>query len=186
MTTRSVPAGSAVSACHTIAGARPETRRSARAMSRSRLIPGKTSTADFIDALALDQAQKAAAIEVFIVALAAVVVGEGVLSQIELRQNLNPIILDHRVGEELFGCVLQRRLGADAIGAFDLDVEHLALAHVGNAANAERAQRALNGFALRIENAGFQCDGDSGFHRWPWLAQVLLRTRCRLAHSRQH
>src|SRR6516165_5923054 len=168
ITTRSVPAGSAVSACHTIVGARPETSRSARAMSRSRLIPGKTSTADFI------------------VALAAVVVGEGVLSQIELRQNLNPIILDHRVGEELFGCVLERRLGAGAIGAFDLDVEHLALAHVGNAANAERAQRALNGFALRIENAGFQCDGDSGFHRWPWLAQVLLRTRCRLAHSRQH
>src|ERR1700733_12880731 len=48
MTTRSVPAGSSRSACQTIAGSRPEMSRSARAMSRSRLMPGKTSTADFI------------------------------------------------------------------------------------------------------------------------------------------
>src|SRR5215475_13160953 len=45
MTTRSVPAGSAVSACHTTAGGRPEMSVSARAMSRSRLMPGKTTTA---------------------------------------------------------------------------------------------------------------------------------------------
>ncbi len=43
-----VPAGSAVSACHTIAASWPETSLSARAISRSRLIPGKTRTADFI------------------------------------------------------------------------------------------------------------------------------------------
>src|SRR4029079_6981561 len=48
MTTRSVPAGSAVSACHTMAGSRPDTSLSVRAMSRSRLIPGKTTTAAFI------------------------------------------------------------------------------------------------------------------------------------------
>jgi hypothetical protein len=40
--------GSAVSACQTIAASLPEASFSARAMSRSRLIPGKTSTADFI------------------------------------------------------------------------------------------------------------------------------------------
>jgi hypothetical protein len=37
-----------MSACQTMAGARPEISVSARAMSRSRLMPGKTSTADFI------------------------------------------------------------------------------------------------------------------------------------------
>src|SRR5205807_3569539 len=43
-----MPLGSAVSACQTIAGSWPEIRRSARAMSRSRLMPGKTRMADFI------------------------------------------------------------------------------------------------------------------------------------------
>ena len=43
-----VPGGSCVSACQTIALSRPETSLSARAMSRSRLMPGKTRTADFI------------------------------------------------------------------------------------------------------------------------------------------
>jgi hypothetical protein len=42
------PLGSAVSACQTIAASLPETSFSARAMSRSRLIPGKTRTADFM------------------------------------------------------------------------------------------------------------------------------------------
>src|SRR6516165_1304823 len=37
-----------VSACHTMAGARPEISVSARAMSRSRLMPGKTTTAAFM------------------------------------------------------------------------------------------------------------------------------------------
>src|SRR6476660_2873567 len=163
MTTRSVPAGSAVSACQTIAGARPETSRSARAMSRSRLIPGKTTTADFILALA-----------------GPVVFGAGLLSQIELEQNLNPIILDHRVGEELFGGVPQRRLGAGAIGAFDLYVEHLALAHAGDAVDAERAQRALDGLALRIENAGLQRNGNACLHVQP-LSSSPAPDRCRPA-----
>src|SRR5436190_19931082 len=48
MTTRSVPAGSAGSACQTKLGSVPDTSFSVRAMSRSRLMPGKTTTADFI------------------------------------------------------------------------------------------------------------------------------------------
>src|SRR3954465_6519698 len=61
MTTKSVPAGSSCSACHTIAGACPLTFLSVRAMSRSRLMPGKTRTDAFIglspdhlDAVVLD------------------------------------------------------------------------------------------------------------------------------------
>src|SRR3954471_20678632 len=48
MTTRSMPEGNSVSACHTMAGSVPDTSLSVRAMSRSRLMPGKTTTADFI------------------------------------------------------------------------------------------------------------------------------------------
>src|SRR5271154_6262812 len=75
MTTRSVPAGNSRSACHTIAGARPETSRSVRAMSRSRLMPGKTTTADFIGRCSCD--------------LDAVVLDPGVREQL-LRRLLEP------------------------------------------------------------------------------------------------
>src|ERR1700742_982272 len=54
MTTRSVRAGRAVSVCQTIAGSLPDTSRSVRAMSRSRLMPGKTRTAALISADNLD------------------------------------------------------------------------------------------------------------------------------------
>src|SRR5665213_284599 len=59
MTTRSVPAGSSVSACQSIAVSRPEISFSARAMSRSRLIPGKTITADFISSFLASTAVRA-------------------------------------------------------------------------------------------------------------------------------
>src|SRR3546814_17763545 len=45
---KSVPAGSCVSRCQTIAGVRPVTVSSATAMSRSQLEPGKTMTAVFM------------------------------------------------------------------------------------------------------------------------------------------
>src|SRR6202166_4384080 len=136
MTTRSVPRGSSASACHTMAGSRPEIRRSARAMSRSRLMPGKTRTADFIK----------------------------ISERPSSSGDLDAVVLDHGVGQKLFGRCLERRLGAGAIGAFDLDIEYLALADAGDPAHTERSQRAFNGLALRIEDAGFQRDGDAGFH----------------------
>src|SRR5215471_16101527 len=105
-----MPLGSAVSACQTIAVSRPEASFSARAMSRSRLIPGKTRTADFIS------------------------------------EQLDPIILDHRVGQQLVGGGLQRLLRLAAVGAGKLDVEHFALAYAGDAIDAERFQRAFDGF----------------------------------------
>ena len=60
--------------------------------------------------------------------------------------------------------IFQRRLGGGAVRSLDLDVEHLALAHAGDAADAQRSQGALDGLALRIEDAGFQRNGDAGFH----------------------
>src|ERR1700733_9673655 len=125
MTTRSVPAGSSVSACQTSPGSRPEMRRSARAISRSRLIPGKCSTADFI------------------------------ARPIGLRSSghFDAIILDHRICQQFLGRVFERRFGAGAIGALNVDLEDLALTHAGNTAHAERAERPLDRLALRIEDA---------------------------------
>src|SRR6185312_11968860 len=120
MTTRSVPAGSAVSACHTIDGDCPDTSFSVRAMSRSRLMPGKTRTDAFI----------------------------GLSSQ-----HFHPVILDHGVGQELVGGLLEQRLRFRLVAAFQFDVEHLALAHTGDAGDAQRAQSALDGLALRVEDA---------------------------------
>src|SRR5271167_1137775 len=156
MTTRSVPGGRSRSACQTIAGSRPEMSRSARAMSRSRLIPGKTSTADFI--------------------------------AIPVRQHscrhLDPVILDYGVGEEFFRGGLERGLGAGAVSAFDLDIEDLALAHAGDSAHAERSQRPLDGLALRVEDAGFQSDRDTGSHNlFNKYESQGLQPVARLGHS---
>src|SRR4029078_10935828 len=107
MTTSSVPAGSAVSACHTIAGSAPDTSRSVRAMSRSRLMPGKTTTADFMAPVTPAPPRRS--------------------SRRPVPQHLNAVVLDHRVGEELVGGILERRLDPRPVGALDLDVEHLAL-----------------------------------------------------------
>src|SRR5262249_20311884 len=135
MTTRSVPAGKALSACHTMAGPRPEISRSARAMSRSRLMPGKTTTADFI-----------------------------ATDMLSFSADFDAVILDRGIGEELLSGAFKGRFGAGAVAALDLDIEDLALAHAGDPADPERAQRAFNGFALRIENAGLERDGDAGLH----------------------
>src|ERR1700709_1062180 len=85
-TTRSVPLGSAVSACQTIAASWPDASFSARAMSRSRLIPGKTRMGGFIWERCL-------------------------------AQNFHPVILDHGIGQELVGGILQRRFGLGLVGA---------------------------------------------------------------------
>ena len=54
-----------------------------------------------------------------------------------LAQDLDPVILDHRVGQELVGGILQGRLGLGLVGAGELDVEHLALAHAGDVVDAK-------------------------------------------------
>ena len=84
--------------------------------------------------------------------------------RVSIARHLDPIILDHRIGEQLFRRGLERGFRAGAIGAFDFDVEDFALADAGDTADAERLQGALNGLALRIEDAGFQRDGDARFH----------------------
>src|SRR5215469_17844822 len=135
MTTRSVPTGKALSACHTIAGSRPEISRSARAMSRSRLMPGKTTTADFIAA-----------------------------SKLCSSVHFDPVILDHGIRQKLLGGAFERRLGAGPIGAFNFNIEDLALADASDPTDPKRAQCAFDGLALRIKNAGLERDGDARLH----------------------
>src|SRR3954451_21294771 len=98
MTTRSVPAGSAVSACQSMAGSRPETSRSVRAMSRSRLMPGKTTTADFISTIWIEPPEAASS-----------------------SHHLDAIILDHGIDQELVGGFLQRGFRPRLVAAFQLD-----------------------------------------------------------------
>src|ERR1051325_8533363 len=125
-----MPAGKAVSACQIIAGSRPLARRSARAMSRSRLMPGKTTTADFM------------------------------VKRAGPSFDLDVVILDQGIGQKLVGCLLERSLRRLAVASLDLDVEHLALAHTRHAGDAERLERTLDRLALGIEDSGFEGDGD--------------------------
>src|SRR5207244_528136 len=120
-------------------------------MSRSRLMPGKTTTAAFMASAS--------------------------------SQHLDLIVLDDDVGEELVGRLLERRLGARSVDAVELDVEHLALAHAGDAGNAERLERAFDRLALGVEHARLEGDGDAGFHREggppltsPWRGEVGARS----------
>src|SRR5690242_19950010 len=98
MTTRSVPAGNAVSACQSIAGSWPETSFSVRAMSRSRLIPGKTTTADFIAMIWMEGPKTASS-----------------------PHHLDLVILDHGIGQKLVGRFFQSGFGAGLVAAFNLD-----------------------------------------------------------------
>src|SRR6202522_1270734 len=85
-------------------------------------------------------------------------------SSAALSQNLDAVILDHRVGQEFVGRRFQRGFGFGLVGARQFDIEHLALADAGDAIDAERLQRAFDGLALRIEDAGLQRNGDTCFH----------------------
>src|SRR5215475_14472155 len=79
-------------------------------------------------------------------------------------QQLHIIVLDHRIGEELVGRLLEGSLYLLAVAGVDLDVKHLALAHAGHVRDAERFERAFDRLALRIEDAGFEGHGDAGLH----------------------
>src|SRR5213078_2124248 len=78
--------------------------------------------------------------------------------------DLDRIVLDHHVGQQPFSGVLEGGFRFGLVDIVDFDVEHLALTHAGNAGDAERFQGALDRLALRIEDTGFESDGDSSFH----------------------
>jgi hypothetical protein len=55
-------------------------------------------------------------------------------------------------------------LGADLVGLDEVERDHLTLAHVVDAREAQRGQRVADRLALRIEHARFERDVDARFH----------------------
>src|SRR5580704_12577045 len=113
--------------------------------------------------------------------LAFMIVLPGSLCSRVLSRHLDAVVFDHGIGKEFLRRVLERRFGAGAVGALDLDVKNLALAHAGDAADAERTQRAFDGLALRVEDAGFQRDGDAGFHGQVFMGKFSWAKRSSVA-----
>src|SRR5262245_6212673 len=95
---------------------------------------------------------------------------------------LDLVVLDQGIREQLVGRLLERCFRLLAVAAFELDVEHLALAHAGDAVHAERLEGTLDRLALRIENAGFERDGDASLHL---LSSSMRRTRYGANRSRR-
>jgi len=90
-------------------------------------------------------------------------------------------ILDDLIGQKLLAGFAQQSFGRAAIGGVKFDVEDLALPHASDSIDVERLQRALDGLALRIEDAVSQRDDDPGFHRDFILSPS---NRCAAAHEK--
>ena len=72
-------------------------------------------------------------------------------------------ILDYGVGQQLPAHGLDLGFGLGGVGFGQLKLDELALADVGDAAEAERLKRVLDGLALRVEDALLEGDVDLGF-----------------------
>jgi hypothetical protein len=82
-----------------------------------------------------------------------------------LIQKFDPILFDHRIGEDVAGDGVDVFLGLLAgCACIERDLEVFALAHAGDAAIAEARERGLDGLALGVEDGGFQRDVDASFH----------------------
>ena len=67
--------------------------------------------------------------------------------------DLDPIALDHRVGEQAVAHRLHIRFGLGAVIAGDVELDGLADTGVADAGEAEAMKRALDGLALDVKHA---------------------------------
>ena len=74
-------------------------------------------------------------------------------------------ILDHLVGEQFLAGAAQHSRRSGAIFCRKFDFENFALPHAVDPLDAERFEGALDGLALRIENAVLERDDNPRFHR---------------------
>mgnify|MGYP001810886360 CR=1 FL=1 len=81
-----------------------------------------------------------------------------------LARDFDAVAFDHGVGEQLFAHLFDLRFGGGAVGAFKLDLDALDDARILHAAKAQILQRAGNGLALHVQNAGLQADSYDRFH----------------------
>ena len=72
------------------------------------------------------------------------------------------VVFDHRVGEQLFAHVGERRI-IGAVGHIEFDQP--ADTHIFDPGKAEPFERMVDGATLRIENAGLERDMDADLHR---------------------
>ena len=97
-------------------------------------------------------------------------ISDQIQKDLSLQQAVNVATLPGIVGYALAMPDIHEGYGfpIGGVAAFDLDVEHLALPHAGDAGYAERFQRAFNRFALWVQHAVFKSDGNAGFHGQPF------------------
>ena len=74
------------------------------------------------------------------------------------------ILLDHRIGEQLFAHRLEVCFGTIGVAARQLQVDDLALAHLAHRVKAQAIQGMADGLALRVENTILEGNEDARFH----------------------
>src|SRR5262245_6706024 len=89
-------------------------------------------------------------------------------------RELERVVLDHGVGEEILAHALNLGAHLLLVSFRDVDLDVLALTHVVDARESERAERALDCLALGVKNAIFQGDSDAGLHAPARLLLVFL------------
>ena len=83
---------------------------------------------------------------------------------IPLGENLKLVILDHGIGEEVVGNLVELLGKTWVIGPINLDFNRFADADGTDPFEAEMFHGAAGGYSGRIENGGFRHDGDNSFH----------------------
>src|SRR5262249_49398026 len=89
---------------------------------------------------------------------------------------LEPVreLLDHRVGEHFAGDALDLGLGGRLVhAAIQGELKELALANRAHALVAHLAERAMDGFALRIEDGGLEHDSNVSLHGYRYFKSGL-------------
>src|SRR5208282_4256512 len=81
-----------------------------------------------------------------------------------LINNLEAIFLNHGIGEDFFGDMLQLILRFVATPAIDVQNEEFALANVGDLRVAQAREGVLNGLSLRIKHRALRHHPHMSFH----------------------
>src|SRR3569832_97272 len=82
----------------------------------------------------------------------------------ESSLQLDLVFLDHGVGEQLLAHRLQLIARLRLVGSGEFDVDHLALPHFADAAEAQPVQRMPDGLALRVQHTVLQRHEYARFH----------------------
>ena len=87
------------------------------------------------------------------------------------------IAFDHGVGEQLAGTSPRPSASAAGrVGLGELELDHLALAHLADAGEAELRERVADRLALRVEHALLGHDVDARLHRAGSTGNVIGRS----------